>query len=163
MKLLEETIRKKVLPPEDRYGLIRDAFMLAQSGYSSTVDTLNLVRAYVNEDSYIVWVEIASDLKTLDNLIFGQPFYNSYKVFCREIFAPIATGVFVKASFKDTKNLLINVGADTVVERSVTDVIGLLEQQEKGLQEKMRQAGEILEQLQERAMQIYNQVETAEE
>jgi len=80
-----------------------------------------------------------------------------------EIFAPIATGVFVKASFKDTKNLLINVGADTAVERSVTDVIGLLEQQEKGLQEKMRQAGEILEQLQERAMQIYNQVETAEE
>ena len=93
LKLLEETIRKKVLPPEDRYGLIRDAFMLAQSGYSSTVDTLNLVRAYVNEDSYIVWVEIASDLKTLDNLIFGQPFYNSYKVFCREIFAPIAEKV----------------------------------------------------------------------
>ena len=58
---------------------------------------------------------------------------------------------------------MINVGADTAVERSVTDVIGLLEQQEKGLQEKMRQAGEILEQLQERAMQIYNQVETAEE
>ena len=80
-----------------------------------------------------------------------------------EIFAPIATGVFVKASFKDTKNLLINVGADTAVERSVTDVIGLLEQQEKGLQEKMRQAGAILEQLQEQAMQIYNQVETAEE
>jgi len=80
-----------------------------------------------------------------------------------EIFAPIATGVFVKASLKDTKNLLINVGADTAVERSVTDVIGLLEQQEKGLQEKMRQAGAILEQLQEQAMQIYNQVETAEE
>ena len=80
-----------------------------------------------------------------------------------EIFAPIATGVFVKASFKDTKNLLINVGADTAVERSVTDVIGLLKKQDEGLQEKMRQAGEILEQLQEQAMQIYNQVETAEE
>lgn len=79
-----------------------------------------------------------------------------------EVFAPIATGVFIKASFKDTKNLLINVGADTVVERSVKDVIGLLKQQDEGLQEKMRQAGEILEHLQEQAMQIYRQVEAVE-
>jgi len=79
-----------------------------------------------------------------------------------EVFAPIATGVFIKASFKDTTNLLINVGADTVVERSVKDVIGLLKQQDEGLQEKMRQAGEILEHLQEQAMQIYRQVEVVE-
>lgn len=80
-----------------------------------------------------------------------------------EVFAPIATGVFIKTSLKDTKNLLINVGADTVVERSVMDVIGLLKKQEDGLQEKMKQAGQILEQLQEQAMQIYRHVETAEE
>ena len=93
LKLLEEPIRGKRLMPEDRFGLIRDAFMLSQSGHSSTIDALKLAQAYVQEDNFIVWAEIASDLKTISNLIVGQPFGDQYKTFCRNIFKSIATKI----------------------------------------------------------------------
>lgn len=93
LKLLEKPIKEKVLSPEDRFGLVRDAFMLAQSGHSSTVDALQLTQAFENEDNYIVWAEIASDLRAIDNLIFGYAFHDSYRAFCRNIFKPIAEKV----------------------------------------------------------------------
>lgn len=91
LKLLEEPIRNKRLIPEDRFGLIRDAFMLSQSGQSSTVDALTLTEAYRQEDSFVVWAEIASDLKIINNLIAGQSFHDQYKAFCRSIFKSIVT------------------------------------------------------------------------
>jgi puromycin-sensitive aminopeptidase len=90
LELLKEPITKKILRAEDRYGLIRDAFSLAQSGHSSTVDALSLIKAYEKEDSFIVWAEIASSLRAIDNLILDQPFYDEYKAFCRKIFKVIA-------------------------------------------------------------------------
>jgi len=93
LKLLEEPIRKKVLSPEDRYGLIRDAFMFAKSGYSSTVDALRLTQSYENEDNYVVWAEIASNLRSIDNLVFKEDFYEKYRTFCRKVFKPIAKKV----------------------------------------------------------------------
>jgi|WetSurMetagenome_2_1015567.scaffolds.fasta_scaffold00374_4 puromycin-sensitive aminopeptidase len=93
LKLLKTPVERKVLSPEDRYGLIRDAFMLAQSGHSSTVEALSLIQAYENEDNYIVWAEIASNLRSIDNLIFKEKFYENYRAFCRTIFKKIAAKV----------------------------------------------------------------------
>jgi puromycin-sensitive aminopeptidase len=93
LRLLEEPITKKILREEDRYGLIRDAFFLAQSGHSSTVDALSLAQTFEKENSFIVWAEIASNLRTIDNLIFGQPFHDDYKAFCRKVFKSIARRV----------------------------------------------------------------------
>ena len=90
LKLLEEPIMKKKLTPEDRFGLIRDAFMLGQSGHSSTVDALSLTEAFKNEDNYIVWAEITSNLRIINNLIFRENFYEEYRAFCRNIFKFIA-------------------------------------------------------------------------
>ncbi|MDO8620758.1 MAG: M1 family metallopeptidase [Candidatus Levybacteria bacterium] len=90
LKLLGKPISEKVLSPEDRYGLIRDVFMLAQSGHSSTVDALRLTQTFEKEDDYIVWVEIASNLHSIDNLIFKENFYEEYRSFCRKVFKPIA-------------------------------------------------------------------------
>ncbi|MBF8249400.1 MAG: puromycin-sensitive aminopeptidase-like isoform, partial [Candidatus Levybacteria bacterium] len=64
LKLLEEPIKNRKLMPEDRFGLIRDVFMLSQSGHSSTVDALRLAQVYNQEDNFIVWAQIATDLKT---------------------------------------------------------------------------------------------------
>jgi len=89
LELLKDPISKKTLSPEDRYGLIRDAFMLSQSGHSSTVEALGLLIAYKHEDSFIVWAEIASNLLTISNLIFSEKFYKEYEAFCQEIFRPI--------------------------------------------------------------------------
>jgi len=93
LKLLQRPIEDKKLSAEDRFGIIRDAFMLAQSGHSSTTDALELTLSFDKEDNYIVWAEIASDLRSLDNLIFQEPFYESYRAFCRKVFEPIVKKV----------------------------------------------------------------------
>ena len=109
--LLREPVNKKILSAEDRYGLIRDAFMLAQSGHSPTVDALCFLPAYKNEGEYIVWAEIAANLRSIDNLIFKENFYEKYRSFCREIFKPIAekTGWDKKPGEAHTQTLLRNV------------------------------------------------------
>jgi puromycin-sensitive aminopeptidase len=93
LELLKEPITRKVLREEDRYGLIRDAFALAQSGHNSAVDALSLTQSFEKEDSFIVWAEITSNLRAIDNLILGQPFYDDYKSFCRKVFKVIAEGI----------------------------------------------------------------------
>lgn len=76
-----------------------------------------------------------------------------------EIFAPIADGVFIKATLNDNKNLLLNAGADTVVEKNIPDVVKLLAEQEEGLHTKMVEAQALLQELQMQAMKIYQEVE----
>jgi puromycin-sensitive aminopeptidase len=111
LELLREPVNKKKLSAEDRYGLIRDAFMLAQSGHSSTVDALCFLPAYKNEEEYIVWAEIAANLRSIDNLIFKENFYEKYRSFCREIFKPIAEkiGWDKKPGEAHTQTLLRNI------------------------------------------------------
>ncbi|MBD3313811.1 prefoldin subunit alpha [Candidatus Woesearchaeota archaeon] len=61
-----------------------------------------------------------------------------------EAFVPITGGVFIKAEIKDSKNLLVNVGAGATVEKSVPDTIDLINNQKKEI-ESARE--ELLEQL----------------
>lgn len=44
-----------LLSIEDRTTLVDDAFNLAVSGYSSTINFLNLITQWTNEEDYIVW------------------------------------------------------------------------------------------------------------
>lgn len=90
LRLLQEPIKKKILARVDRFGIIRDTFMLSQSGHISTVDALELTLAYKVEEEYIVWAEIASDLRAITNLIANEPFYEAYKRYCGEVFRLIA-------------------------------------------------------------------------
>ncbi|MDP2637505.1 MAG: M1 family metallopeptidase [Candidatus Levybacteria bacterium] len=93
LTFLEKPVREKVLSPQDRYGLVRDAFMFSQSGHGSTADALRLIQAYENEDNYIVWAEISSYLRILSNLVYKENFYEEYKAFCRKVFRPIVEKV----------------------------------------------------------------------
>ena len=67
--------------------------MLSQSGHSSTEDALRLLPAYKDEEEYIVWAEIASNLRTINNLIFKENFYEKYRLFCRKIYESIVEKV----------------------------------------------------------------------
>lgn len=48
-----------------------------------------------------------------------------------EILVPVATGIFFKAGVKDVKNLLINVGSNVSVKKSVDEAVGMLNEQVK--------------------------------
>ncbi|OBA23119.1 alanine/arginine aminopeptidase [Metschnikowia bicuspidata var. bicuspidata NRRL YB-4993] len=66
------------LSVEDRVGLVSDAASLASSGSIKTTDLLNLVKAWSNEDNYVVWeAALASIGKIKASLIFEDAAINS--------------------------------------------------------------------------------------
>lgn len=51
-----------------------------------------------------------------------------------EMLAPVANGIFVKAKLEEKDDLLINVGNDVVVKKSVADGLKMLESQKEEVQ-----------------------------
>ncbi len=76
-----------------------------------------------------------------------------------ELLAPIANGIFVKGGLRDTSRLLVNVGADIAVEKTVPQVVDLLEQQKKDIMERMSEADLILQQMTAQAAKVYKELE----
>ncbi|UCH12318.1 MAG: prefoldin subunit alpha [Candidatus Omnitrophota bacterium] len=62
---------------------------------------------------------------------------------------PISSGIFAKATLKDNEELLVNVGANTVVKKSVSDTKKLIEKQSSEVRKLQEQ---LLEQLQKAAV-----------
>lgn len=79
-----------------------------------------------------------------------------------EILAPIANGIFFKASIKDAKNLIVNVGSDTTVERTNSEVILLLEAQQDDLREKLVEAEHVMQEIHKKMVKIYELINEAE-
>ncbi len=75
-----------------------------------------------------------------------------------EILAPLANGIFIKAELKDNHKLIVNVGADATVEKTAAEVIKLLQEQQTGLVNKQSEAEQILSPLQNRILQIYEEI-----
>ena len=83
---LIEPIRKKELPPTDRLGIQSDAFALTRAGIVSATDFLNIAEAYKGEDNAPVCADLSANLGGLDNLLWGQSYYDNYAAFARSIF-----------------------------------------------------------------------------
>ncbi len=69
---LREPIKNKKFSPRDRLGVIRDLFALGEAGIIPTTDALEFLSAYKNENNYTVWLEIASGLARIEQLIAGN-------------------------------------------------------------------------------------------
>ena len=76
-----------------------------------------------------------------------------------EVLAPIANGVFVKTKAEDTKKLLVNVGADTVVEKTIAEVVKLLEDRQNETIKQIGEAQDLVQEFHQQAMGIYQEVE----
>jgi aminopeptidase 2 len=72
-KLGELIAKKEVLSSVDRVALVSDAGYLAQAGYASTTDLLELLLNFQNEEEYVVWREISTQLSSLTSVLFEQP------------------------------------------------------------------------------------------
>lgn len=90
---LQNPISRKTIPPVDRLGIIRDAFALSESGQLVTHEALSLATCYEKETDYTVWIELASSLRQVSNLIAYEPFYTKYEAYGRSIFSHIAKKV----------------------------------------------------------------------
>ena len=76
-----------------------------------------------------------------------------------EILAPITNGIFIKAKLLDNEKLIVNVGADITVEKTISEVIKLLEEQKKQLHQQMMEADAFLREMSAEAQIIYQEIE----
>lgn len=82
---LQQAIRSKKIPAKDRLGIVIDAFALAESGRLRTVEVLELLEAYINEDEYTVWVEIIGGLSHLAKILEDEKFYPRFEEYARGV------------------------------------------------------------------------------
>ncbi len=76
-----------------------------------------------------------------------------------EVLAPIANGIFLKAGLKDNQKLIVNVGSNTTVEKTIPETVKLLEKQKEEINKNIFEADNFLQQISAQAMKIFQQVE----
>lgn len=87
------SIRDMTLPPLDRLGLIDDAFALVQAGQISTVDVLQLIDAYRNEENFTVWTAITNSLSKMQTILSHTKLSEKFNVYGQNLYAPVATKI----------------------------------------------------------------------
>ena len=60
------------LSPEDRIGILNDAFSLASSGHQDATVPLSLIKHFYTETNYMVWMELSSRLSDLQSVWWEQ-------------------------------------------------------------------------------------------
>lgn len=81
VKMFEKSIFvEQILSPEDRIGLIDDAFSLSYAGQLDTTIALRLCAYLVHETEYAPWRAAISWIRRLDDLLSLTPSYKQYKV-----------------------------------------------------------------------------------
>ena len=77
----------------------------------------------------------------------------------KEIFVPLSSGIFAKASVKDTSGLLVNVGANVVVQKDVASTKKLIQKQMEEIKKIQGQIADDLEKLTGHAAQLEMQLQ----
>ncbi|MBI2152038.1 prefoldin subunit alpha [Candidatus Woesearchaeota archaeon] len=76
-----------------------------------------------------------------------------------EILAPVADGIYFKSSLKDNQKLIISVGANTTVEKSISETLEMLSEQKNELTLKIMEAEAVMQEMQQQAVKLYQEVE----
>lgn len=72
----------------------------------------------------------------------------------KQILVPVSNGIFAKATLTNNTELLVNVGADTIVAKSTDDAKALLEKQENELESYKKSILEQMTSIDQHAYQI---------
>ncbi len=87
---LKKPVEKKLLSARDRLGIIRDLFALAEAGIIPTTNTLEFLESYQKEDNYTVWLELASGLARLEQLLAKNKSKLKLDALSLKFFSPLA-------------------------------------------------------------------------
>ncbi len=92
---LEEPIKNADLRlgEEGRFSLIRDSFALVEAGLIPANEALELLTAYRNEKSYIVWAEIVTHLMEFQKLLYGEDIHERFNQFGRDLLQEVGLHV----------------------------------------------------------------------
>ena len=143
LEALEIPIKNKdrKLGEEVRFSLVRDAFALVEAGYTDASEALDLISAYKNEDSYIVWAEIVTHILEFENLVYGTKIHMKFRDYGKDILSKVVK----KAGFKKGTN---ETHFQTLLRSAVTYASGTLGNEQiidhaKDLFEKSHNGGRI--------------------
>ncbi len=78
------------------------------------------------------------------------------------ILTQVANGIFVQTELSNNQKLVVNVGADTTVEKTIPQVIEMLKEQEENMQKHLKEAEGILEHFGSEAMKQISMLEQEE-
>ena len=70
----------------------------------------------------------------------------------KEILFPVSTGVFAKGELKDNKELLVNIGSNTIVKKTVEETKKIIDKQFVEIQKVQRQILESITKLSQKAL-----------
>jgi puromycin-sensitive aminopeptidase len=82
---LAKEVDQGKLSPADRLGLLSDSFEASKAGYSSSVETLVLMRAYGNEDNNAVWDVMAGVLGSIRVVMDDEKLRQLLRPFVRQL------------------------------------------------------------------------------
>nr|XP_003702012.1 PREDICTED: puromycin-sensitive aminopeptidase [Megachile rotundata] len=91
LSLLLPAVKNHELPPLDRLGLLDDLFAMVQAGHASTVEVLQLMQAFQQEDNYTVWSSIVNSLGKIGVLVSHLDFEDSFMAYGRNLMRDITT------------------------------------------------------------------------
>ncbi len=80
-----------------------------------------------------------------------------------EILAPLSNGIFIKSNLVDNKKVIVNVGSNTTVERTIPEAVALLEKEHIKIRTRVVEAEAMLQDLHQQTMAIHQEVEAAEQ
>ena len=76
-----------------------------------------------------------------------------------EFLAPVANGIFIKGELKENQKLVVNVGMNTTVEKTIPEVVELLEEQKKDIMGRIIETDSMMMKMNSEAMKLFNEVE----
>ena len=83
LERLGEQVRAGRLSPEDRLGLLSDAFETAKAGYSDTTSALHFLESYREEQNNAVWDIISTNVISIRNIMGDEELRESMKPYIR--------------------------------------------------------------------------------
>lgn len=89
LEKLEGAIKAGKLSANDRLGVIRDAFGLAEAGQAPTVEALKLAGYYIKETTLPVWEEISSGLASSGTFYKNESWYPKYEAYALSLYKPL--------------------------------------------------------------------------
>lgn len=88
VRSLAKLVEANKLSPLDRMGLLSDAFEGAKAGFTPTVNALELLASYKNEDNSVVWDIIVANLSAIRALMNDDTLREDMKPYARKLVAP---------------------------------------------------------------------------
>ena len=77
----------------------------------------------------------------------------------KEIFVPLSSGIFAKATIKDTSELLVNVGANVIVQKDIASTKKLIANQVEEVRKLQKRMVDDLEKMTEKAGKIEEELQ----